>query len=749
MPMSLSSVSSGFDVELMLGSGALRHILQLFMDLGAIPRQVTQGTITIDVGAFQDVRRTYEAYPGTDYARETGDAFEIETYDFSSDDPDHVYLSTTIDIGPLMKLYFRIARNLDVADEVERLKAYIAEERDEDGEKIEFDILRIVKAVAMLPATQEYDAANPANNANPVFQVVLDDLNDGLQAFESGLKAGQNARVLDFLEAQLDPFRPARLKRIAFKPFPATSMGLYINFDLLDHDKGHLGARGDLDMAEDFLPDDADFALGTAPGFLGHLVNDVLLRMLLQYQVAEENLSEEEALAIFDGNHYPALVPDALVLDERKDGEPRDTVLAFEITGISVSTTSHSFEDEDGIKTRARSLKVKIRTNESLWRFIGLADENIVVFFTPLDGELEGLTVADLGIDTNLRVALVQTLFETFVATVAFWPLAALRTLLMPVIGVINLLANKSIDEDYRGRLSEHFGIEVLSWLPLLPRRWDPFYETNHGLLIEKQSLFFDDERLFLGGRIHLARRPAAVERVYIRDAEESYGTIDRLLYKVESTSDILSDDQFATDREPFVDLTADPESSIYALAFAESSAAGSVSDRIEKKKLAEYIPYTPYCIRRDTEDDPSEFAIDRIGMLSWEELTDLEQRLQDAWIQAAADKILEAMGEALAGEFSEDDREPLYQALEPTIKDTWGYQEYIENQLPGELLKEILSGDTLRLKLTPSDVHRLIEARALDLVGYEAVNREGRWYMRDIADRSTSDNLLELPECE
>ena len=758
--MSLSSVVTGHDVEILLGQESLRHVIQLFMDIGDLPEQVAGGGVTYPVTAWADARRTYEPLAGFAYGAEGADALAVTVHDFSTEDSEHVYLSVRIDSLLDLDLYFRIQKTLVLEDVAASLFGAIAGERDENGDPIAFDFLELVRADAVLAAGATYDHT-AANGGTPaLLQPILDEINNALSGFGDALVAGQHGEIVDFLERQLDPLGPVTLERACFAPFAADdTLGIYLDFNLLDPDGGHLAPRGDSDSGENFLPSGSSFALGSSPDFLVRLVETAVVKVVLAHRVEEGSLTEAEALEEMEGTLFPLEVPDSLLLGEKENSEgegvPPDTVVAFEVKRIVLDTTNHTFKDREGNKTRAQSLKVSIKTNESLWNAIGLADENLVAFLTPLEKDVLGVTVADVGIDTNLRLDVASTLLGALVTLLVdtlLLPGYALKLLLIPIVGLINLFANKPLDETYSGSLSDDFGIDVLSWLPMATRRWDPFYETAHGLLIERDELLFEDERLFLAGTVHLSKRVAPFERVYVRDVElsPSRQAVDGLLYKVESVSSILESDAYATDREPSDKVDGDVEANIYRLPFRGDTGTGSAADRLERDRLAAYLPYSPYCITPDseTEENEHDYAIDRIGMLSWEEVDDIEARLEREWVETAIDAILDALEGSLGAEIPDDMRDALQQSLEETIRDTHEFEAYVENDLPGDLEDEIFAEGTLRLRPAPSIVAELRAARVLDLVGYESVNREGRYYMRDIADDSEADNLLELPRC-
>lgn len=781
--MSLETVTSGHDIELILGTEALRHILQLFMDVGNIPRTIELDGTEAVVGAWDGARRTYLAYDGAYYIQSFPDAFKARTYDFDEFDPDHVYISFSLIAGLPLDLYLRLRKSIDIQSELATLVADVNGEADANGQKIRYKILDSVKfTAALLTNVESYDHDDEYGGTQDRFKPIVDGLNSDLKGFVRTLREGANDDLLDQLARQLDPFAPLRLQTLAFRAFPDEHLGVFCNLDLLDHDAGALPSRGNPDAAQNFMPPGSDIALATAPGFFHHLVDTLLIRFVLAYQVQEgiDLLSEEEALAIMDGKHFPLFVPDAMVFGEKpvkdddpdaaqdddeeeedeEDTEPRDTVLTLGVRDTLISTTKHTFKSRDGVETRAESLKVVIKTDADLGSAIGVTDENLVAFLTPIGRQVEGIEVAELGIDTNLRVDVFRSLLDAFAIGVlgrvfpsflggVLAALATLKLLLLFVVAIGNAIFNKKLDEEFSGELADDFGIEALSRLTLATKRWDPFYNTLHGLLIERRELRFEEERLFLAGTVHLAKHIEPYQKVYPRDLEYTgTGSIRRILYQAESWKSILEQDEFATDRAPYEHIAEDGEKGIYALEFATEPAEGSAAHRMDRDQLVKYIPFSPHCITPDSEEESHEYAIDEIGLLSWEEEEDIRDDLETQWINAAIDGLIDKLLSVTGGEVSEEQRELLYEELRETIEDTGEYAYYMENDFEADVKAKVLEAETIRLRIAPRAVHTLTAHHVLNLSGYQCVNREGTLYIRDIADRSKEDNLLQLPRC-
>jgi hypothetical protein len=161
-----------------------------------------------------------------------------------------------------------------------------------------------------------------------------------------------------------------------------------------------------------------------------------------------------------------------------------------------------------------------------------------------VEGETEGVRSADLGLDTNLRVNLIRSLVSLLN------PLNLPKVLGLPITAVLNLFLNDSAPFE-AVKVSE-LGIDILSRLALEEIRWDPFFSTKHGFLLESQEVLIEDNRLFLRGKVHLSKTFVPYERVWVREAAMLGTGVSRLLYKVEELDEMITDSFFATEREAY-----------------------------------------------------------------------------------------------------------------------------------------------------------------------------------------------------
>ncbi len=275
----LSKVKSGHDIELIAGSDFLRHVFQLLLDTGTLPQQIVTDLLTLNLKAAEPsaVNRTYEAFSGTDYTNTDPSAFEVQTYDFDDVDPEFTYLSVRAVAEIDLKIYLKIKKEINLSSEIQKIIDYVDAPEDESGAPIEpYDILALVRVVGILANGVAFDPESTVTS--DILQATVGELNSYLTAFITGLRADETAEVLVFLRSQLEPLTVPLIDSISFKAFPDNHLGIYLNLHLLNHASGFVGGRGNLDDAEDFLPSGEHFAIGTSADFMGHLVDDILIK---------------------------------------------------------------------------------------------------------------------------------------------------------------------------------------------------------------------------------------------------------------------------------------------------------------------------------------------------------------------------------------------------------------------------------------------------------------------------------------
>ena len=205
---------------------------------------------------------------------------------------------------------------------------------------------------------------------------------------------------------------------------------------------------------------------------------------------------------------------------------------------------------------------------------------------------------------------------------------------------------------------------------------------------------------------------------------------------------------EFATNREPDEHIE-NMEEGIYASDQLIESIEGSTQYQFELNKLVKLFPFSPHCITPYSDDEPKEYTIDQLGLLSWEEEQDLRDGIETDWINAAIDGLIAKVISVLGEEVTEEQREVLYDTLRETTEETSAYRDYIEAQFEVDVTQTILEAETNRFRIPPGTVHRFIVDRVINLSGYQSVNLEGDWYIRDIADHSTEDTLQKMPRCK
>lgn len=716
--MHTSDIQTGFDLELLIRGTVFTSVLQLLQDVGAVPREVNVGTTTVAIAATPpgQVDRRYGAYPGADYVRIDPAAFAVQVHDYPSN-PDWLYLS--VNVGGLgMSLYLAVRRELDVRRIAADILDYV------DGDSTEFAYWNDLEAVAFQLTTASFDPLRPFDQVAPIGFEVLHQVNHGISDAFRNLKARKPAGLLKFLAGQPDPLYRARVDRLRLEPFQTESaIGVYANMVLLDHARGLVPARGAIDIREFFLEDGEEMGLCSGPDFLGHIVDDLLLKAAVGARRSEESLDDDAVLAALLGEHFPLVVPRALV--EELLGQPLQA-LTLVVRDTRVGTVNRRVESEEAPDEPIPNLKVVLELNVDAGVAFELADDNVVAFVAPLAADIDGVRAVDAFVETNLRADILRSLVDLELVPT---PLNLLASAILAAVG--NHTQDGSI---VKGRLSE-LGAEMGA-PTLATRRWDPFYYSLHRLVLVEASASFADERLFLSVRTALSKSFQPEDRAVVRQADPE-GDALRLRYSVEDGNNWLPASEYATDREPFVQEAEDAEPNVFSLVEADAAV------RVALGKLVRNVIYKPYTIV--TDQDPSPNAdIDLIGLYSNREQGDLLDSLKDRFRDAMVDEILDALV-AQGWQIDAVLRARLVASLRPYVEEQPRYLDYVDGgTLERDVLAAIRSGPgILRLRLSPVQLDRLEREALVALPGYASVVREGKLYVRNIANETTADNLL------
>ncbi|MEM9281755.1 MAG: hypothetical protein AAGA96_08015 [Verrucomicrobiota bacterium] len=752
MPSPSQNATSGFDLEAILNARVIQKLFHLLADVGDIPVSLNLlgQVLNIQTADKDEIVRNYTHFPGTDLSASGGDqAFAATLLEFDEVE-DHFYIQLRVILGLPIDLYVRIRRRFDLQELFTKLK-------NAADESATFNPATYFEVVGLKNFNDPFDPLDPIGDdvlnipGNPPTTLppepLIDLANMFLQTQINNALTSDDDGIKEFLEGQLDALGLARLDRLVFKPYTeSNNLGIYINFILLEHDRGFVGERGNAGNGSDFMGSTSDLGIATGPNFLEHIVVDSILRLVFQSERDSGDLAsaDVETRLLFD--HFPLRLPWAVVEDLTDSELPIDSI-APHINRIKVDTKNKKFEVSPDRELDLDALKITIETDEYFLNAFEIGSENLVLFLAPFTRNLAGRTVLDAFVDINLRVDVLRRFLSPFTWVAAVFTGGIVSPATTSIAGaIVNFVVNSKYKDSLAFSLSET-GSEALARLGIRNKRWDPFYITHHGFLLENQSLCVEEERLLLTSDIFLDKWVSPFTRCYVRAYEKQDDEIQALLYKVESVGDIDQDIFFATDRLEFEEVPSDEEPHIFRLLVEEDDNPNTVLARMDSSKLAHNTPFTPYC--RDIEDD----RIARIGILSDREFDLVRRRLENRLLDELTNELVDLMVavlESLGIEDTAGPRQEWFNQIRPLKKEDPRYKEYIDGPSEEEALELVKTEfGIIRLIPSPDDLLALENLRSLSVPGYAAVQQEdGTMYYRNIANLFRFDNLLLMPDC-
>ena len=704
----VDDVKSGFDFEFDLEVNVIRHVIQLLMDAGDIPRLVGEDGPRLAAADSAGIRRTYDAFPGLEYELEDPDAWWVRVNDHPVDgDRFLVAVQVQTGAGIAVDAWLSLPRQIDVQALMAEIVAHFETGAD-------FDPSAVVELVAIQ------------------FRQLLPDLSDlqtdvpgvDIEAMREQLSAAilaTDGPLLALARQQLAPLNNARIETIAIGVHGPTALVVGVNLVLLDGTGGTVGARGDISQAEPFRDDAEDFALGSRSGLLADLIRDVLLKWVTeQAREPGEEVTEAEMLAV----GFPLELP-------TEDLGIPDCV-AVRIDRITLRQVQAADPREDA-GPQVGSLRLTVETTDTVLGFLELED-NLEIDLIPVAERVHGVTVPDVFVDTHLTVDIVRSLIADSPVDVTLWPL--LTPVEIGLVAIVNLLAGENL---VGGTLSS-LGTDQLSRLPIVTRRWDPFYSTAHQILVERERFAFEGVRVFLTGRVHCSTRPVPFARVYPRFIETSdSGQVIAAGYHAEGRNDVILDRHaYATDRL-VTGPHPDPEPFLFRL--ERDGSENSIEERLRDGHLAPRIRFQPHCV------DEDERHIEAIGMLSQLELSNLEHAARRTWLNTRAAEVM-AEFEAAFGEIEEPQRARAREFFIRLAESSTEFQDYMENDFDNDVTAALRAPGRVRMFPSPEQLNELERLVAVRLIGYQARWRERTLYYRGIPNLTDDDNLLSLPRC-
>jgi hypothetical protein len=583
-------ITSGFDVEFLMGEEYIKYFLLSSMETGSIPwfsetevKDAQGNHVRTDATATHppeelNQKRLYPVHP--EFLGHENPFLDLGITAYSSRTDE--FTVTLLQDSPVgadisLRLYPTIINNLDhpekrviisnVASVNLDLKFELASTVDADdllsniGLKIELLDINgpLIEAAENLP---------PDDDGNPVFSKA-----DTLASMKK-----QVDRTVDFSVAGGGKIAAIALKKFFADDDTPNGIGIYINLILQDGPKSTdlLPDRGNLDDAQNFLPKDSHMAFGFARETYKRLGDDLFQKMA----VLKEGTTDE-----FE---YPLL----------QDGEKKG-----KIKSISVRPEIRIPPGPGGNPTFTNVLVIDVHGEYAIENFFD-PDFHFLIRLVPI--QTNGLL--DFDLDFDLQLSALGQIIVFFLETVI--------TVLLPKLGLSLLFATlliikiiEKVGEDAAAGVIQS-ELDKTSFLDTLPnkltvekRRWDPLYFTTHrveaavdDLVVNDSGFAFSANDLFIGKKFEPL--PDMVIRAPTRDND---GAVNGLLYRAKDLQPFLDTDlKFifpAVDRMPVVGLL-DPEGDIES--FRVSLTIGQINDRLAsenkgaKDKHLERIQYVP-----------------------------------------------------------------------------------------------------------------------------------------------------------
>ena len=571
-----------------------------------------------------------------------------------------------------------------------------------------------------------------------------------VEAVERELRA-QLDRAIPLGVAQGQQVLQLRMRK--FADTAVRSLGLYVNLALRSGPEpdAFLEPRGSLGLAQDFRDPISPLAFATAPGLFPLLGPDAKFRQ------AEET---EEGSGSFK---FPL----------REDFDDPDSDEIGNLKGVKVLPEILRPPNQPPIPTGRLLTDVHGEYTDAL----GDPDFHLELYLKPKIEE--GLVDWDLDADVRFGVLATLLLVATgIVLTIFFAPALAWGSTLLvgSLVGLAvlkELIAEPLAAKLVQDRLDEESQASFLDALPFrVPatnRRWDPFYVTQHEVVVLVDEVTIDSLGIaFEGTATRLGKRPQPVNHVVIRDEERSdvaqgaeVGEVTALRYRVSDFPNITADLEAVgpgRDRMDFSHLDLDGEPTLLSLTKLQ------IAERLETGRLFSPILLNPERIHLVNNQ------IDSLLCLSTRERRELRDGVIRAFRARTRAQIIEDDGDTLRQELVEEleiklGRAPTDDEVDKALDEK--LKALVDELLPAfeedsleDDLEAAIAG-ALRFDLAPEELIELQTAGALFLDGKAGGERasgapeiiirnnaDGTTtpYYRDRPDEDPEDNLLSLP---
>ncbi len=567
-----SKITSGFDVEFLMGEAFIHYFLLCSMETGSIPWWSESSGIDENGDPFHratlthppaelEQRRLYPVYPdfvGNEHP------FQHIVDTVYSHQADEFKVTILPDDAVGADILLRVFPS--VIDLLPQPPAVLAENLLPADLHISFNVV--------------FDTRQDGLLGNIGVELVLLDVTGLLIDAAVSLGASKES-ILSEMKAQIDrrvPFAVAgggSLQRIETRKFlddpdRPNAIGVYINLALQSSPdpSSLLPDRGDSSLAQNFLEPDAKMAFAFPPETYRRLSDDFKFKMA----VPRPNEPGKFHFPLMDGDDQVGVIKGISVRPEVLAGAPGafTNVLVIDIHG---EYAIDNFFDPD--------FHMKIR-------LVPTVTEN---------------GVFDFEVDFDLDMSLAAKLVAIFLTTAL--------SFVMPKLGLsllfLSLLTIKIIERvgESMAQSSIQAQLDRTSFLDTLPhkltvevRRWDPLYSTHHrvetadvDIQVNQHGFAFDAKNVFIG------RRFQPLQNMVIRsETRDAANVVNGLVYRANDIGPFRNNDLVnvfaATDRMPFVELLppqGDIESHRVSLLLDQVLARIAAKDRHIKE--LDYLP--------------------------------------------------------------------------------------------------------------------------------------------------------------
>jgi hypothetical protein len=690
-----SRVTSGYDVEIVIGERHLSYILLTLVDAGVIPTRLeTSGGVSLQIfGPIVD--RTYPPH---------ADAPDLNTI-LADPAPFAVEILFGHTSGADVRVHFAVG--LVEGDFFVRLTPEIT--HDDVG----------FLSGAML-GIEVVDVESPQlTDTDPASVLYRPDV-------LAKLKAAVD-RTVDLGGASA--FK--RVHDLAVRKLPAdddhaAAYTLYLNLRLRNgpDEDAFLPARGDASAGLNFLPAASDVAMATRPGLYGDLAADAWHRFAEvdddgnvshPWHKSPYNKRSQKVGSIVDVSVGPGITPNTLRIDVEVE---------YEINNFPDPNGHLVLTFTPGVGSHgAFRWNIDADFHASLaWELIGLV--TLMGIFA-LGGGLAGL-----GVGAAISTGVIGGMLGDAIAH-----------------GVLDFLFSERVEEKVDAGLPD----VVSGRVALRRRRWDPFYTTFHQVGMRPDGALINGQGLALWGRAVVDREIELVPSAVIRDKRAAApNPPTHLRYRIWDAS--MYADEFTqlapgTDRRDFEWDAGQPEPDLVDLAIADAVV------RMGERRLVRDLAYHAKRI------DLDQGQVHTILTISDREVRETTNRLVAAFEDATRAEIETNEGAAiradLTQEFAAEGIIPTSEEFETRVAEVIAERaaplvdDYRDTRLGGDV--EVALEPLLRLSLAPEyygalQKQGILHLEDLVLVTMRAPEHVGFMYYRDRPDGNPRDNLLSRP---